>query len=244
MNQETQTNPIILHAEPEHDGIRITVLFSLVVGLLLGFFLISQLIRLLNGGNIPDYILILSCVGAFPFSFAVVWLTEQTLKRTWRSGITLALTPSSLVLRTGQGEEKVVPLDSSFHQTNWFFSLKGYPRGGRERRVEKSWFCLACELEHDEQQLLFYTYASPKAAARWIEPSQGSSAFHQIFPAELYDTSIRGRIGPPTRPTIPPEMVRSANGRYWLAERRRWTQGLELSTDDFSTLLTFITSHQ
>ncbi|MEZ4513426.1 MAG: hypothetical protein R3C62_16280 [Chloroflexota bacterium] len=240
-----EDTPIILHAEPEHDGIRITVLLALIVGLVLGFLLISQIIRLLNGGTMPDYILIVSCIGAIPIAFAIVWLIEQTLKRTWHSGITVALSqPGSVTLHTAQGEEKAVAVGNGFHQTNWFFSMKGYPRGGRERRVEKSWFCLACELQQDEEQLIFYTYAPAKAASRWTDDGATTPPFQQIYPPELYDTSIRGRMGPPTRPNIPPEVVRSANGRYWLAERRRWTEGLELSTEDFSTLLTFISSKQ
>lgn len=242
MNADT---PLILHAEPEHDGIRITVLFSLVVGLVVGFLAVGQIIRLLNGGSIPDYVLIASCFGSLPISFAIVWLTESTLKRIWRSGITLTLTPpGTLTLRTGQGEEKTVSLHDELHQTNWFFSMKGYPRGGRERRVDKGWFCLACELQQDEEQLIFYAYAPAKIATQWAENGAVTPPFQQIYPPELYDTSIRGRMGPPTRPTIPPEVVRGANGRYWLAERRRWTQGLELSTADFATLLTFITSNQ
>lgn len=240
-----EDTPITLHAEPEHDGIRITVLLALVAGLPLGFFLISQLIRLLNGGTMPDYIVVASCIGSLPISFAIVWLTEQMLKRTWHSGITVTLAqPGRITVHTAQGEEKTVLLTNGLHQTNWFFSMKGYPRGGRERRVEKSWFCLACELQHDEEQLIFYTYAPTKTALHWSENGSVSPPFHQIYPPELYDTSIRGRMGPPTRPNIPPEVVRSANGRYWLAERRRWTQGLELSTADFATLLTFITSYQ
>ena len=240
-----EDTPIILHAEPEHDGIRIAVLLALIVGLVLGFLLISFIIRLLNGGNLPDYILIVSCIGSIPIAFALVWLIEQALKRTWHSGITVTLSqPHTVTLRTAQGEEKVVAVGGGFHQTNWFFSMKGYPRGGRERRVEKSWFCLACELQQDEEQLIFYTYAPTKTASHWTEEGATTPSFQQIHPPELYDTSIRGRMGPPTRPNIPPEMVRSANGRYWLAERRRWTHGLELSTDDFATLLTFITSNQ
>ncbi len=54
---------------------------------------------------------------------------------------------------------------------------------------------------------------------------------------ELYDNTMRSRIGPPSRPDIPNRLLQSKDGRYWLAERRRWEYGIELTPDDFGTLM-------
>ena len=238
-------NSIILNAEPEHDGIRLTVILSLFVGLVLGFFLINWLIGQLSEGPAGDFSLLVACVGAFPFAFLVVFLTEFTLKRTWHSGITLTLDRVSpaLVLKTAQANDRQFNLADANTQLIWFFSLKGYPRGGRERRPNKNWFCLAVEIQQDDEQLSLYAYVPPKQANALTEDGKTAVSFHQIFPPDLYDTSVRGRIGPPSRPNIPTDVIRSASGRYWLAERRRWQDGLELSPDDFETLIQFLAQH-
>lgn len=245
MTSEVRSQPIVINAEPEHDGIRVTVLLALIVGLIVGFFVINWLVTLLSGGQVRDFNLVVSCVGAFPFAFLVIFLTELILKRTWPSGITLELQSAPtqmLTLRTDQGNHRPFTLGESYAQLNWFFSLKGYPRGGRERRPSNRWFCMAIEVQQDDEQLSLYAYMPPKRMEALTQEEETAVSFHQIFPPDLYDTSIRARIGQPTRPNIPTDIIRSTSGRYWLAERRRWQDGIELSPDDFETLVQFLAS--
>jgi hypothetical protein len=41
----------------------------------------------------------------------------------------------------------------------------------------------------------------------------------------------------PARPELPTEVIAGESGRYWLAERNRWQEGVELAPGDFETLL-------
>lgn len=234
--------PIVLHADQEHSGIRMAIFLALFAGLIVGYFLVSRLLAVLAPPALQDYAIFLSCVGAVPIALVLIWALEKGLKRVWHSGLSLVLDNRGLSVHDRRDGAVVDPnatpvLQWAAHmgQLNWYFRLSGYPRGGRERRASAKWLCLATELQQDDLRLSVFAIMPPLAAARWIEdPRHG---FHQINPAELYDRSARSRLGPPTRPTIPHRLLQSKDARYWLAERRRWEYGIELTPDDFATLM-------
>ena len=133
----------------------------------------------------------------------------------------------------------MITWNKPFAQTNWYFRLSGYPRGGRERRVSEKWLCLCTELQQDEERLSTFAFISPEDAAAWTSPTNGKSAtFHIIDPGEVYDKGVRSRFGPPSRPNVPTSLLHAKDGRYWLAERRRWEVGIELTPQDFVTVMT------
>ena len=41
----------------------------------------------------------------------------------------------------------------------------------------------------------------------------------------------------------PSDMLTGRNGRYWMAERRRWEEGLELEQKDFSAYIAYVEEH-
>lgn len=236
--------PVILHADQEHSGIRLAIFISLFIGYFIGFQIVSLLIEAFAPPGLLDYTTFLSCVGAVPIALLLIWVLEKLLKRVWHSGLSLVLDEQGLFVQDRRGG---VPAKSStdpaltwaehLTQLNWYFRLSGYPRGGRERRVSVKWLCLATELQQDEGRLSVYSLMPPDTAAAWINNPKES--FHILNPAEIYTNSVRSRVGPPSRPTIPNRLLQSKDGRYWLAERRRWEYGIELSPDDFATLLRF-----
>jgi hypothetical protein len=236
--------PVILHADQEHSGIRLAVFIGLFVGFLLGFRLVALALETLAPRGWQDYVPFLSCVGALPIALGFIWGLERFLKRVWHSGLSIALDPRGLFVDDRRDGAKPRPADepamtwsANMSQLRWYFRLSGYARGGRERRVPAKWLCLAAELQQDEARLSVYTFMPPDKAAVWIEtPRQG---FHFINQAELYQSSARSRFGPPVRPTIPQHLLQTKDARYWLAERRRWEFGIELTPDDFATLLGF-----
>jgi hypothetical protein len=68
--------------------------------------------------------------------------------------------------------------------------------------------------------------------------------FQKINPVEVYDTLFRR----PFCPTCPTRyhsirVLSGKNGRYWLAEQRRWTEGLELTREDFEIFLQYLQTH-
>jgi hypothetical protein len=247
----------ILYADQEHSGLRAVVFISLFAALWLAFQLLTGLLPELLPRNLTDYAVFLSCVGAVPLALAAVWGVETLLKRVWHSGLTLALDGTGICVEDKRADRKASkagafeePGQPAFlwaeplRFTNWYFRLGGYSRGGRERRVSPKWYCLASELQQDESQLIVFTFMPPQRAEELVAKKQGPFAFHQILPAELQTKTMRSRLGPPSRPSISNQLLHSKDGRYWLAERRRWEQGVELTQEDFETLLAFAQTHQ
>jgi len=227
--------PLILHADREHSGIRAVILLALIVFLWISF--IAARLALAALFPQSDYLGLLSCLSAFPLALLLVWVLEQGLKRVWPSGRKLMLDESGIRVQAPGHGERVFVWSGNLTNLNWFFRLSGFARGGHERRVPKQWLCLACQIQQDENRVIAYTFMPMKRAAAIIQAEHPAARFNQIFPAEVYDTSFRSRIGPPTRPEIPTSVLASHDGRYWLAERRRWNEGFELAPADFETLL-------
>ncbi len=231
--------PIVLHADQEHSGIRLVIFIALFAAYFLGFQLVSWLLEAFAPPSLLDYTIFLSCVGGLPIALFIIWLLEKFLKRVWHSGLSLVLDAQGLTVHDRRDgaltETQAVRWADNLSHLNWYFRLQGYPRGGRERRVPDKWLCLATELQQDDRRLSVYSLMPPEAAAAFVEnPKQG---FTILNPAEIYDNSVRSRLGPPSRPQIPNRLLQSKDGRYWLAERRRWESGIELSPEDFSVLM-------
>jgi hypothetical protein len=257
--------PVILHADQEHSGLRLVIFLALFVGLVPGFFIARWLLTTFAPPAVLDYLTFLSCIGAVPPALLLIWGLEKLLKRVWRSGLSLELNQWGIVVhdRRGEGargqgpgarsEPNAVPSSSlepgtwnlepsirwggHLSQINWYFRLSGYPRAGQERRVPAKWLCLATELHQDGARLNAFTLMSPERATPFVENPR--LAFQRLNPADLYDRSARTRITLPSRPLIPNNVLHSKEGRYWLAERRRWEYGVELTPDDFTTLMQF-----
>lgn len=254
---------VTIHADQEHSGLRLVIFVALFVGFFLGFQLMVWLLSTLAPAAVQDYTTFLACVGAIPLALLMIWALERWLKRVWHSGLSLVLDwqgitvndrrqppagdePGDAQRPTTQVSEGVkgpaITWAGNMSQLNWYFRLSGYPRGGRERRVSNKWLCLATELNQDGAKLNVYAFLSPERAAALIDDPR--LAFRRLNPAEVYDSSMRSRFTPPTRPAIPNNLLHSKDGRHWLAERRRWEYGIELAPQDFITLVTYVQTHR
>lgn len=241
--------PTILYADQEHSGLRLAIFIAMFIGYLAGFVTVSLLLGAFASPDIADYSLFLSCVGGVPFALVIIWGLEKILKRVWHSGLSLTLDDRGLFVndrransKTDESEAPAMVWSAHLNQINWYFRLKGYPRGGRERRVPSKWLGVATEVQQDDARLNVYALMPPEAAAVWTENHK--LKFHYLNVAELYDSTMRAKIGPPSRPTIDNHLLQSRDGRYWLAERRRWEYGIELTPDDFATLMRYVTDAQ
>jgi hypothetical protein len=239
-------SPIVLYADQEHSGLRFVIFIFLFIGLFAGFSLSVALMEAFAPPALLDYTIFLACAGAIPFALLVIWGMEKLLKRYWHSGLSFILDQTGLFVSDRRDKNRApdfqpdipaIVWSENFSILKWYFKLAGYPRGGRERRAPAKWLCLAAEFLQEDARLNVYTFMSPEKAGRWIDSPGGG--FQRLNQAELYDRSVRSRIGPPSRPTIPNELLHSKEGRYWLAEKRRWQYGIELSPEDFNTLLTY-----
>lgn len=232
--------PQVLYADQEHAGLRSVIFILLFVMLTASFFGIRALIGVLSPNGLPDTAFVISCAGAFPIALGVVWGAEQLLKKYWPSGRSVTLTSAGVVTRSDEGNVVKISDATAVVPLFYYFDLRGWQRGGRERRVPRNWLCLAVELKEKKKHVTVYTFLSPQRGKQWIEAGNGRFQFHQIFPREVYDSSIRARMRGPSRPEIPTAVLTGDDGTYWLAERRRWTEGFELPPKEFEQFMSHI----
>ena len=227
----TQSEPRVFHVDPEHTGLRLAIIIILLLALVVSYFIVRWLLAVLAPGLASPAIL--ACIGAFPLSLFLGWLAEKALKRNWHSGRHLVLAADQLRLeRPGRPDETIL-LDEPVQQLWWTFSLSGYPRGGRERRMPANWRCVAGQLRQDETRIVPYCFVPPHRLEAW----EAQFDFELLKPGDVYDTSLTARLSGPARPELSAEVVAGEQGRYWLAERHRWQQGVELIPEDFEVLL-------
>ncbi len=236
----TQTYPKILHADQEHAGLRTAVFILLFVTLVAAFFGIRALLTALSDSGTPDYAFVASCGGALPLALGLVWLAEKMLKQRWPSGRAIVLTPDGVQAKAADATPVELSQKNEVESIAWHFDMRGWQRGGRERRVPRTWLCLAVELKVRKKRITVYTYLPPRQAQLWLDVNNGRIQFHKISPKDVYDNSIRARMSGPSRPEIPAAVLAGADGNYWLAERRRWTEGFELSPKQFEQFLDHI----
>lgn len=240
---EAPSSTKILHADPEHGGIRLAVILTIVFGLLGSYLLIRILLGLFAQDSILlDFATVISCVGAIPIALGCAWVVEEYLKKTWSSGLEIELSDEGLRFEGGNKEDDsedthYVAFNQRVNLTHWYFSLKGYPKAGRERRVPDNWVCLASQIQQNGTRIITYTYLPPEKANRWVEDPDFVEPFHKISLAQAYKDSGVRRWSAPNRPQVSSEMLAGPDGRYWIAERRRWEEGLELTGENFETLM-------
>lgn len=232
----TQTHLTVLHADQEHAGLRTAVFVLLFVFMAMAFLGIQGLLKAIGA---VDYAFIASCGGALPVALGAVWVIEKLLKRYWPSGRAITLTHDGIQMHTEAEAQWEITQAQEPAALLWYFNLRGWQRGGRERRVPRTWLCLAVELKSGKKEAVVYTFLPKNKAHVWLTREAGSP-FHEIFPRDVYDNSLRSRLGGPARPEIPAAVLTGKDGSYWLAERRRWTEGFELPPQAFAQFMNHI----
>ena len=223
--------PIVLHADQEHERLRTAVMFLLLF-LLIIFFITSRALFSSTqlGQDIANYSFVLSCVTSLVLALTIGWAAENYLKSIWRSGSTVTITPHEIISENKGKPEVRLNRNAEATPLNWYFKLENVSKNGRERRLSRNSICLATEIAQGDGRVVVYAYMSEKEAAAWMD------SFNEINPRNLPDEK-RSRFTAPKARTIPVELLRGKNGRYWLAERHRWQTGMELTVKDFETFL-------
>ncbi|MBE2199305.1 MAG: hypothetical protein IAE79_11895 [Anaerolinea sp.] len=229
--------PLVLHADQEHARLRAVVTALILASMWLGYTLLYAIFQWDALTHLADYAVFLSCIGGVPLGLAAVWGIEKLLKRVWHSGRSVTLQTDAILVQLSEAEALRLEMAARVDVLTWYFRLNSYARGGSERRVAANWYCLAAQLQQDEQRVLVYTFMSPRHVDDVTQVREFH--FHEIQPKDVY-TRQSGLIRAPVRPEIPVEVLREKDGRFWLAEQRRWQDGLELTTQDFITLLRFV----
>ncbi len=237
MTESSPPSTTIL-VDQEHSAIRFAIPLVLLVGFCLGFFLLDALLGMVMPGL--DARVFLACLGAIPLGLLFAALVEALFRRAWPSGRVVKLSGSGIEAAGQSPEVTHIAREKPIHLLSWQFPLADYPRGGRERRVNSSWYCMAVQIQQDESKLILYCFESPKEREKLLASWQ----FHPLDPKEVYDRSLVSRVSLPTRPEIPPAIIAGKDGRHWLAERERWRSGFELTPPDFRSLLETLDSYE
>jgi hypothetical protein len=234
------SSPTVLHADQEHESLRTAVVLFLITFFFLSYWLVYRILQLEFWGSLRDYAVSLSCALGLVLALAVSAGLEAWLKRAWPSGRSLILEENSIRIHDKSDAEQIMRRTDGLAQLRWQFSLQGYRRGGREKRLPKKWLCLACQLQQEGTRLIVHSYMPLQKAQTWLDNDDLRHKFHEIYPDDVYESSLGSRLGAPTRPTISNEVLAGSDGRYWLAERHRWDEGFELTPDDFATFMDYL----
>jgi hypothetical protein len=224
----------VLHADQEHASVRFLILAILVIVFIVAFLILNSLISNITGSIVAEYALVLSCTGGLMIGLVFAGIAEYILKRTWPSGHGVVYDDEEAEVKLPGGKSVTLEWSRRYWATKWYFSLIGYPRGGREKRLSARHYCLACQIQQDESRFIIYSYLPPEKAEEWLE----NGYFQEINPGQYYENSLfRKWFSSPDRPDIPASVLTGKKGSYWMAERRRWTEGIELTPDDFELFM-------
>lgn len=154
-------------------------------------------------------------VGAVLMALATAFVADLTLKRVWKSGRSLILTPATLTVtdRRPARATRQLRLQERFNVTSWRFTVK---RGSAS--AQRGWYLLGLQLVQDEQVISLYTFVSPKRAASLPELDQ----FSLLTPRKLVDQL--------------PLREAHQQRRLLLAEDERWNNGYAMTEADFLDL--------
>lgn len=226
----TQT---VLNADPEHSGVRFAVMAALVVTFIVSFAILAMVIRSIEDSLASDFYFALSCAGAMALSIGAAGASEYYTKRRWLSGRSVTLNNEGMIAKEKNGEQAYFAWDGHMSLVKWYIRLSGYRKGGRERRVQSDWYCICCQVQQDEDRFVAFSYMPEEKASQFI----GDKWFVELHPGEYEQNSILRRwLSPPKRPAIPIKVLAGKQGHFWLAERRRWADGMEFEEDDFFVL--------
>jgi len=228
-------NETIFHADAEHKRLRFVVMIALLLFFVLSYFLIQFLFQTF----LNESPLILVCGLTLPLALGVGWVFEKLLKQNWHSGRYLRFEADGIRAVNQVSTDVHLRWAANVSQMRWSFKLGSYPRGGRERRLPANNYCLAVQLQQGGHQVVVHAYLPPKKAKAILE-KEGAN-FVALDPSEVYESSVRSRIyATPTRPDIPSKVLAGPNGRFWLAEKRRWQEGFELEPKDFEAFMKLV----
>ncbi len=230
--------PVILHTDREHDKLRTTIVLILILLYFISYRIVQALLNLAMFATVRDYATAISCVLGLVLALGVTAVIEKILKRTWHSGQSLTLDEEGILAQYRHQNPIRIRQNGSMTRINWTFGLKGYRRGGREKRLPAKWVCLACQLQQDDHRLIVYSYMPPREAAVWLNDERHK--FRRINQADAIEPTLASKLKMPIRPEVSNEMLRGKDGRYWLAERNRWLDGLELTHEDFAIFMRYL----
>lgn len=240
LEQPMPSQETILRADKEHRGIEILVPLIILVAGVLSYLVIGDLLTsLLGGTGIGGFQPLLRLVLAVILGALIGAGAEVLLKRYWHSGRLLRVGPEGLTVVDRKKPVESIDWDKRINTLCWRYVMRGYPRGGRERRVPAGHHLMACRLLQDDTSVVVHAYLSPKQAHEIPHYER----FTNLNIASLYEGGFLKRFGRPERPSLSSEQLSGQQGQVWVEEKKRWSESFELDADDFATFVRVLESH-
>jgi len=214
------TAPRHIVIDAEHFSVRFLVPV-LAVALVIVFHVAAQMALSgpLDGGSAVCVVLPLDVLVLIAGGYAI----ERVLKRLLPSRRAAALSDDALVVtdaRRSPPQVTRIEWDRTVNVAAWRFAVK------RRARVPKGWYCMALRLLQDEQEATFYTFMPPEES----EHSLGADEFVRLRSRQEVESGA--------------DLSAVAQQRRLLKlEDARWTDGAEISREDFHALLAALQRH-
>lgn len=200
-----------------HSGLRMASLAAVVLGVLLGsFVIVPALARVLGvGETIP---LLFSCIGGPAVGIGLGWAVERYLRSVWHSGRWLKVDGKAITLRERSGEVVEIGWAEPVDVLSWHFVIRG-----TRLWIPKGWYCTACLLAQGGRTITSYAFMKPidaQAMPQW-------KAFPELISRKHDARQEHG---------YPAQRV-DGQDQLWEAERDRWNSGAEMTPTDFAALV-------
>ncbi|MBC8100786.1 MAG: hypothetical protein H7Y11_15205 [Armatimonadetes bacterium] len=207
-SNETDVQPRFdVAVDPEHAGLRISVVLVFFATAVVVYLLAALLFPTDSGLNIVG---ILAALVAATLTTQVV---DQVFKQRWLSGRRLRVTDDriQLVLRDAVQHD----IDGAQHVNVlfWRFAIT------KRTRIPKGWYMMALALHQNDTYLTAYTFIAPTDFDR------------------LPDAKHFVKLTPKKEQTDQDMRLAGQQRRLHTAEDARWNEGAELSQADFAALL-------
>ncbi len=208
------------HLDPNHVGLRLAVLFAMIVSAGLGMFVIMPAaLHVLPFTGVPE--LCFTVVGTLLIGIGASWAVETALRSIWPSGRVLEVEGNAVTLRRPSAEAVTIDLGSRTNVLAWYFVI----RRGRTW-VPRGWYCVACCLTQDERVIIPYSFVKPdiaRAMPQWSAFEELISRKQAPRPGEEH---LLKKVG--------------EQGQIRAAERDRWEDGVEMRVEDFAAFVALL----
>lgn len=197
--------------DPEHGALRLSIIGIFVALWVITFFILSLLI--------PDQgVNLIAVLVGFGVAAIVSRQIENTLRSKWPSGRMLVIDQDGVSLLHKETTQSQITASEPMGILLWRFRIR------RRTRVPKGWYVVACAIEQEDTYLPVYTFMSPQD----IEGLNGRIR----FPVLMTEKEVQNPVGRQDSLRLAGEQRRLRQ-----AEQHRWTNGAEMTNDDFTQYL-------
>ncbi len=200
------SDKLVISLDKEHAALRLTIILSFIASWVILFFVLS---RVIADAGFDLLAVIIAFAGAYLFTA----LLERYLKGRWQSGRVIEVDADGIRMkRKGTLEGEILSEDPASILL-WRFTVT------KRARVPKGHSVFACAVYFEDTFLPVYTFLSPKQ----VETFEATDRFSKLASSK----PVAGER----------EDLRLAGEQRRLreAENHRWSQGGEMSADDFLT---------